>query len=129
MKIKFFNPASLDRNLKATVHKSGKLGFTIEAANKLELSVDKSAAIGVNEDDANDPNLYVVIYSQKQDGAFKISKAGGYYYINTKALFDTLQIDYAADQPVYDIVSETIENQQFFKFKRRDKQEKNPEKN
>jgi hypothetical protein len=125
MKIKFFNPVNLDRNLKATVHRSGKLGFTIEAANKLELTIDKSAAIGINEDDDMDSNLYVIIYPDKKDGAFKISKAGGYYYINTKALFDTLKVDYLTDPPVYDIVPEIIENQHLFKFKRREKQEKN----
>lgn len=120
MKLKFFNPNSLEKNLKATVHKTGKLGFTVDAAKKMQLSVEKSAGIGVNEDDQTDKNLYVVIYPNKQEGAFNISKAGQYYYINTKALFDSLKIDYVKGYVVYDISEELIDDQQIFKFKRRE---------
>lgn len=127
MKLKFFNPNNLDKNLKATAHKTGKLGFTVDAAKKMQLSVEKSAGIGINEDDSFDKNLYVVIYSNKQEGAFNISKAGKYYYINTKALFDSLKIDYAKDYVVYDISEEIIDNQTIFKFKRREKFKKSNE--
>lgn len=120
MKLKFFNPNSLEKNLKATVHKTGKLGFTVDAAKKMQLSVEKSAGIGVNEDDQTDKNLYVVIYPNKQEGAFNISKAGQYYYINTKALFDSLKIDYIKGYVVYDISEELIDDQRIFKFKRRE---------
>ncbi|MDP4263295.1 MAG: hypothetical protein Q8941_12275 [Bacteroidota bacterium] len=128
MKLKFFDPEKLDRNLKATAHRSGKLGFTVEAARKLSLSVDKSAGIAINEEDQHDRSLYVIIYPNKQDGAFKISKAGLYYYINTKALFDTLRIDYKNDWVVYDISKEVIDNQDVFKFVRREKTKKDAEK-
>ncbi len=121
MKLKFFNPNNLEKNLKATAHKTGKLGFTVDAAKKLQLSVDKSAGIGINEDDENDKSLYVIIYAHKQEGAFNISKAGKYYYINTKALFDSLRIDYLKDYVVYDISEEVIDSQNVFKFKRREK--------
>jgi hypothetical protein len=124
MKLKFFNPEKLDRNLKATAHRSGKLGFTVEAAKKMSLSIEKSAGIAINEEDDADKSLYVVVYSNKQDGAFKISKAGTYFYINTKALFDTLRIDYKNDWIVYDISKESIDNQDVFKFVRREKSKK-----
>jgi len=124
MKLKFFNPNELDRNLKATAHKSGKLGFTVEAAKKLTLSPEKSAGIAVNEEDENDKNLYVIIYPDKKNGAFKISKAGDYYYINTKSLFDSLKIDYLRDWVVYDITEEVLDNQAVYSFKRREKNKK-----
>lgn len=127
MKIKFFNPNNLDKNLKATAHKTGKLGFTVDAAKKLQLSVERSAGIGINEDDETDKTLYVVIYVDKQEGAFNISKAGKYFYINTKALFESLKIDYQKDYVVYDITEEVIDNQKVFKFKRREKAKKNNE--
>ncbi len=127
MKLKFFNPNNLDKNLKATAHKTGKLGFTVDAAKKLQLSVEKTAGIGINEDDESDNSLYVIIYQGKQEGAFNISKAGKYFYINTKALFDNLKIDYIKDYVVYDISEEMIENQTVFKFKRREKAKKNNE--
>lgn len=121
MKLKFLTPDSLDKNLKATAHKTGKLGFTVDAANKLELSIEKSASIAINEDDHLDRSLYVVIHPIKQENAYKISKAGEYYYINTKALFDNLKVDYVNDWVVYDISIETIDNQKIYKFKRREK--------
>jgi len=119
MKIKFFNPDSLDRNLKATVHKSGKLGFTVDAAKKLKLETNKSAAIGANEDDPSDESLYVIVYNEVRNDAFRIAKAGQYYYINLKALFDALKINYKGESVVYDISEEHIENNTVFKFSRR----------
>lgn len=119
MKLKFITPDGLDKNLKATAHKSGKLGFTSEAAEKMALTASKSASIAINEDDTSDSSLYVIINESILEGAFKINKAGQYYYINTKALFDTLKIDYKNDWIVYDITKETIDNQLVYKFKRR----------
>lgn len=121
MKLKFFNPNNLDKNLKATAHKTGKLGFTVDAAKKLQLSVEKTVGIGMNEDDESDKCLYLVVYPEKQEGAFNISKAGKYYYINTKTLFDSLKIDYQKDYVVYDITEEVIDNHKVYKFKRREK--------
>ena len=129
MKLKFFNPQKLDRNLKATAHKSGKLGFTVEAAKKMSLDISKSAGIAINEDEETDLSLYVIIYPNKQEGSFKISKAGAYFYVNTKSLFDTLKIDYKNDWVVYDISKEVIESQDIFKFARREKSKKVTENN
>ncbi len=119
MKIKFFNPDSLDKNLKATVHKSGKLGFTVDAARRLNLETNKSAAIGTNEDDPSDDSLYIIIYNEVRSGAFRIAKAGQYYYINLKALFDALKINYKQESVVYDISEEPFGDEIVFKFSRR----------
>jgi hypothetical protein len=124
MKIKFFNPDTLDKNLKATVHKTGKLGFTTEAAKKLELSPEKSASIGMNEDDENDKNLYLVINPIRTSGAFNVSKAGEYFYINTKALFDSLKIDYTKDSVVYEINEEKEGLTKYYKLKRKESAKK-----
>lgn len=121
MKIKFFNPNDLDRNIKATVHKTGKIGFTVDAAKKLSLSVDCSLSIGMNEDDTEDSNLYVMLHNTIETGAFKVSKAGGYYYVNTKVLFDTLKIDYINSAIIYDITEEDIEGYKVYKFNKRNK--------
>lgn len=120
MKIKFFNPKNLDRNLKATVHKSGKLGFTVDAANKMDLKPDKSAAVGVNEEDKSDKSLYIIIYDDIQESTFKVAKAGDYYYLNLKNLFDTMKINYKNQSVVYDISEETIEGLQGYKLSPRE---------
>jgi hypothetical protein len=119
MKLKFINPATLDRNLKATIHKSGKLGFTVQAATKMELVEYKSAKIALNDEDALDTSLYVKILDTVEDDAFKINKAGDYYYLNTKALFDEMDLDYSTQSIAYDIATIEIGGEQYFKFKRR----------
>ena len=125
MKIKFFSLNDLDRNIKATVHKTGKIGFTVDAAKKLSLSVNCSLSIGMNEENTGDSNLYVMVHSTVETGAFKVSKAGGYYYVNTKVLFDNLKIDYTNSAIVYDITEEDIDGQKMYKFKKRSKLIKN----
>ena len=121
MKIKFFKKAELEKNLKVTIHKTGKAGFTFDAAKKLQLSIDKSAGIGINEDDETDKNLYMVIYPTASEGDFKVSKAGEYFYLNTKVLFDNLKIDYIKENVVYDMSEHEHEGQTFYKLKRREK--------
>jgi hypothetical protein len=125
MKLKFFNPDSLDKNLKATVHKSGKLGFTVDAAKKMELAPNKSAGIAMNEENPSDKSLYVVIYPDVRDNAFRVAKAGDYYYINLKNLFDSLKVNYREQSVVYDITQEIVEGQKLFKFVMRDNIRKN----
>jgi len=129
LKLKWINPEGLEKNMKATAHKSGKLGFTMDAAEKMQLSADKSVKIAINEEDSSDKNLYVMINSGVSDGGFKISKAGQYYYINTKALFDSLKIDYKKDWVVYDISREEVDGQQIYVFTRREKEKKGEKSN
>jgi hypothetical protein len=119
MKLKFIDPSSLDRNLKATVHKSGKIGFTRDASKKLRLSGPKAAMIAVNEENQEDTSLYVIVVDGSTEGAFKINKAGQYYYINTKALFDGMGMDYVNNTYVYDIVPTEIDGRQVYQFKLR----------
>lgn len=120
MKFKFIIPEELDRNLKATIHKTGKLGFTVEAAKKLALSPEKGMHIAINEEDSEDKNLYVIISPIRQKNSFRISKAGGYFYVNTKDLFENLKVDYIKDNVVFDIRDMKINEQDGFIFKRRE---------
>ena len=113
MKLKFFNPNQLDKNLKATIHKSS----------------DKSIGIAVNEEDLEDNNFYLVVYPDKQSGAFNINKAGSYYYLNTKPLFDNLKLDYITNAITFDIIEETIDSQKVFIFKKRTKLNKKQDNN
>jgi hypothetical protein len=118
-KITFFNPDELDRNLKVTIHKTGKMGFTMDAAKKLSLAEMKSANIGINNEDPEDDCLYLVIYKDVMEGRFRISKAGSYYYINTKILFDNLKLDYSKGNVSYDMTEERNESEIMYKLKKR----------
>jgi hypothetical protein len=119
-KITFFNPDELDKNLKVTIHKTGKMGFTMDAAKKLSLSDMKAANIGINNEDPEDNCLYLVIYKDITDGKFRISKAGSYYYINTKILFDNLKLDYSKGNVSYDMTEEKEGDDTMYKLKKRE---------
>ncbi|WP_428327597.1 hypothetical protein [Mucilaginibacter sp.] len=127
MKIKFFNVQQLDRNLKATVHQTGKTGFTIEASDKMALTTEKSISIGMNEDDETDTNLYAVVNPDKRSDSFNVLKAGLYYYINTKPLFKTLKVDYEKGNIVYEITKDEIDGTEVFVFKQKEKDRKQKE--
>src|SRR6185312_14806322 len=117
MKLNFISPTSLDKNLKATVHKSGKMGFTIEAANKMKLSPDKSLSIATNGDDETDKNLYIVVNDNRDSNSFSVLKAGDYYYVTTKELFKKLDIDYENNSVSFEISFKVIDSMEVFVFK------------
>lgn len=104
MNIEYFNADELDRNIKCSIHKSGKIGFSGNAIEKLHIGDNKSVSIGSKKDEEGYDVLYMRINKNEIDGAFPINKAGEYYYINTKNLFDKLGIDYRKEKIIYDIV-------------------------
>ena len=127
MKLKFFKAEDTDRNAKATVHSTGKLGFSADAIEFLQLTEQKVIQFAQNEEDESDQNLYAVIFEAAQEGAFKISKAGDYFYVNTKNLFDTLGIDYKNTKVIFDMVKSEYEGQPIIKMLRRELKKKKKE--
>lgn len=119
MKLKFIKSEDIDKNVKCAIHKTGKLGFSSNAIDKLSLSTEKTVSIAINEEDEEDENLYVVVNENAQDGAFKISKAGEYFYLNTKAFFDSFGIDYRNEKIIYDIVDFEYEDEKMYKLIKR----------
>jgi len=120
MKLKFIKAEETERNAKATVHTSGKLGFSKDAIDYLNITEVKSIQFAQNEDDLSDKNLYAKIYEGIQEGAFKISKAGDYYYVNSKNMFDALEIDYKKVKVIYDLVKIEYEGEKIIKMIRRE---------
>jgi hypothetical protein len=127
MKLKFIKADTIGLKAKATIHQTGKLGFSSDAVEYLEISEQKSIQFAVNEDDSQDENLYGVISEDADEGAFKISKAGDYYYINAKGLFDSLNIDYKNKRIIYDITKIKVEEQDVIKFIKREIKKKSKE--
>ncbi len=120
--IKFFNASAFDRNLKATIHYSGKLGFTDAAIKKFGLTPDKpkGALIGQNNSDLNDQNLYLRIIDPPNEESFKFAKAGAYYYLPTKTLFDSLEFDYKKKSIKFDIVELPNNGENIYKLIKRE---------
>lgn len=124
MKIKFIKAKDLERNLKCTVHKSGKLGFTESSIKKLNIEKNRYIRIGQNEEEENSDDLYMEIQENDDEFCFKAVKAGKYFYVNTKAMFDLLNVDYKKNTVMYDIIEMENEGMLIYKLKRREKERK-----
>ncbi len=116
MKIRYYKATELKKPMKLAVHKSGKTGFPMEAEERLKLSVSKSVGIGFDEDNPDDPSLYMNIMDKVHPDAYKISKAGKYYYLNTKLLFDNLKYDYVNKLITFDMVEVAVEEDVIYKL-------------
>ena len=120
MKIQFLKPAEANANVKATIHVNGKLGFSKSAIKKFGLDEGKFIKIGVNTEDKSDENLYVIIKNFDDGESLKIHKAGQYYYVNSKPLFDNLNIDYKNKKIIYDVEDFEYSNIKMHKFVKRE---------
>jgi hypothetical protein len=121
IKLKIHKANELEKNAKCTVHTSGKLGFSEGGAKKFGLTQDLFVVVATNEEDEGDPNLYAWVEKTDENGGFKVCKAGEYFYLNTKALFEKLQLDFRSKEVVniYDIVAMDYEGQSIFKLLKR----------
>jgi hypothetical protein len=124
MEISFFNPQDHSGNIKAAIQTSGKLGFTEAAIESLEISTIKGMKIGINRADPEDRNLYVVFVDASDNDAFRINKAGKYYYVNTKNLFDKMQLPYTTSRISFDIIEIEVNGEKMYKFIYKEKKKK-----
>lgn len=120
MKLKYIKAEETGVNAKATVHTTGKLGFSKDAIDFLGIKEGSAIEFAVNEDDISDLNLYAKVHEREQEGAFKVNKAGAYYYVNTKKMFDALEIDYKKNRIIYDLIKIEYEGERIIKMLRRD---------
>lgn len=118
--IEFEDPNKVGGSIKATIHKTGKLGFSAGAEDFMNIKDDSFFKIGFNNSTETDERIYMVP-SEKEDIAFKVSKAGMYYYINLKNIFDKRGIDYKSKSYIYDIKKESSEGTDFFILTKRKK--------
>jgi hypothetical protein len=119
MKITFYNASEL-KNIKCAIHKSGKLGFSFSASKQLKIDEAKSVMIGTNSDDKDDQALYMLLSAEPSNSAFKIGKAGSYYYLSTKELFDKLGYDYRHRTIIFDLVEMDEAGQKMYKMNKRE---------
>ena len=117
--IVFEDPNKVGGSIKATIHKSGKLGFSSGAEDFMGIKENVFFKIGFNES-GEEGNIYMVPVDS-EEGAFKVSKAGQYYYINLKNVFDKKGIDYKNKSYIYDIRKEKSEDVTYFILTKRKK--------
>ncbi|WP_278945428.1 hypothetical protein [Parabacteroides johnsonii] len=96
------NASQFTIRLKATIHSSGKLGFTEVTAR--ELGFGDNSFVKFAQDNDDKTILYLINNTSQDDEAFRVCKAGRYFYINTKIMFDSLDVDYKSKTVIFDLV-------------------------
>ena len=124
MEINFWKPTISTGVVKATIHQSGKLGFSQAAIDKLQLSKDSYVMIGTNKTQKDDKAIYIKLSEESHELALKVNKAGQYYYLNTKDFFNENNIDFVKKKIIYDIIDISEDNEQLFKLIPREKERK-----
>ena len=124
--LKFENPREEYGIIKATVHKSGRLGFSSGAQKFMNLSEDHKFKVGFNNEDKNDDSIYLVGTSKENEQGFKVYKAGAYFYLKLKSVFENNKIDYKNENTIYNI--EKITNGiEYYKLNKRERVKKETE--
>lgn len=98
--VRIVNAQQMSRVSKATVQKTGRLGFSSSATKMLGLSTEKSVIIF--EDDKNH-DLYLVVVDGQDERAFYVRSVGEYFYIYIKILLDQRHVDYKNKHVSYEI--------------------------
>lgn len=88
--------------LKATIHSSGRLGFTADTADKLNLS--GGVHVKFAKDDENENDLFMVLVPDEDEDSFKVVKSGKYYYLPTTAMFQSFGYDFKKYNIMFDLV-------------------------
>ena len=122
MRLRIFQPIESIGNIKATVQRSGKLGFSMGAIKVLELDKEECRffQIASNEDDEEDKSLYLIRTERDDKNAFQAKKAGTYYYLRIKHVLNKMDIDYQNESVIYDIIEKENDNQKYFQLRRRE---------
>lgn len=121
IELEFFDSSNRYGVIKATVHKTGKLGFSSGATKFLDLDNIRYFNIGLNKKDQEDDSLYLVPSEKQSEKSFKLVKAGDYYYLSIKDILRELKIDYKNESVIYDIDELDLSEQKLYKLTRRDK--------
>jgi len=90
-----------NQKLKVTVQSTGKLGFSDETAKAMDLQSGTFYVKFVVEDETKD--MYLVLLDSPDEDAFKVCKAGEYYYLPTTQMFNDLKVDYKSNTVIYDL--------------------------
>lgn len=90
----------MSRISKATVQKTGRLGFSSSATQMLGLSSEKSVIL-FEDDTCRD--LYLVVIDGRDERGFYVRSVGEYFYIYMKVFLDQRHVDYRNKHVSYEI--------------------------
>ena len=115
MSITIISAKRFATKLKATIQRSGRLGFTEETARYMNLADEKFAKFAQDDESGT---LYLIIIDKSNEDSFDIRSSSGYYFVPAKMMFDSLGMDYEQNVIMFDLVrkpslDETLEGQVF----------------
>ena len=96
-----FDAKELTQKLKATVQRTGKLGFTSETL--AALNIKQGTHVRIAEDTESKRILWLGVMQEPADNAFPVNKAGDYYYVNTTKLFEKIGLDFRKKNCMFDL--------------------------
>lgn len=96
-----FNAKDYTIKLKATIQKTGKLGFTSDTIEKLRL--EQGCSIYLAPDDTNKKIMYMGVVREVREDAFPLLSSGKYPYLNTTGLFKELKFDFVNKVYIFDL--------------------------
>ena len=118
MTLKILSAKEYNIKLKGTIHASGRFGFTEATAKELKLTNKSAVKFAIDEDDNG--ALYLINCETPDEDAFKVLKAGNYFSINAKPLFDSLGLDYKNQNVMFDMMKvENIGEDEVYKLLKR----------
>jgi hypothetical protein len=124
MDFKFISPVNSTVKLKATIHRTGKLGFTLDTIKELQLDSTKWVKFALNNSDKNDKSLYMFILTEADNESFPVIKAGDYLYINTTNTFENMDLDFKKNKIFFTIIEINENNQKYYKLIRKESERK-----
>ena len=117
MKIQFVKPEKPEPNFKSSVHRTGRIGFSIESAKAFGITTSNCLALGVNAEDPDDQNIYGMLVHTGSEEGYLIQKAGNYHSVKAALFFDARKIDYSNGDLSFDVSEKTIDGRKILVFK------------
>lgn len=120
MQYKILSASKFNSKLRAAIHASGKLGFTEATSKELGFEAGLEHFVQFAQDSENPSILYLINGTSDDGDSFKVCKSGMYYYVNTKMMFDSLEIDYVGKSVIYDMARVQDEEKEIYKMVKRE---------
>lgn len=92
--------------LKATIQATGKLGFSKQTSDTLNLKEKKGVMFA--QDETDNDTLYIILTTEESDDAFNLLCTNEYYTVNAKPLFEALGIDYLSQTVIFDLTRSAL---------------------
>lgn len=105
---------------RASIHKSGKLGFDSDSNEVLPLRSGKKFTVAYGN---SGPDETLLLLEPKEgdpeSSKIEVAKAGAYFYLNLRNFFDVQGVDYKKNRIRYDIEEAELNDREGYVLTRR----------